>query len=55
LPAVFQVKRQRRLLKQRGLFDGDAYLAANADVAADGVDPLQHYLKHGLSENRRRR
>jgi chromosome segregation ATPase len=55
MPAAFHFTRQQRLLKRRGLFDGDAYLAANTDVAADGVDPLRHYLKHGLSENRRRR
>lgn len=55
LPSAFHLRRQRRLLKRRGLFDEQAYLAANVDVAADGVDPLQHYLKHGLNENRRRR
>ncbi|WP_260853950.1 class I SAM-dependent methyltransferase [Paraburkholderia sp. BCC1886] len=33
-------------------FDGDAYLAANPDVAAAGVDPVEHYLRHGQHENR---
>lgn len=41
-------------LKGEGLFDADAYLAANPDVARAGVDPLQHYLVHGLSEGRAR-
>jgi hypothetical protein len=54
LPAALQAKRQRRLLRERGLFDGDAYLAAHPDVAADGADPLRHYLYHGVAENRSR-
>ena len=54
LPASLQQKRHRRILKRGGLFDGDAYLAANPDVAAEGEDPLTHYLRHGIKENRRR-
>ncbi len=34
-------------------FDSVAYLLANPDVAAAGVDPLQHYLEHGHRERRR--
>lgn len=33
-------------------FDGDAYLAANPDVARAGVDPYQHYLEFGIHEGR---
>ena len=55
LPAAVLSKRQGRLLRRRGLFDDEAYLSANADVAADGADPLRHYLNHGIKENRRRR
>jgi hypothetical protein len=54
LPANYQTKRQRRLLKRKGLFDSEAYLSANQDVAADKSDPLAHYLRHGLAENRPR-
>jgi hypothetical protein len=54
LPAVLHYRRQQRLLKRRGLFDGDAYFAVNSDVAAEGVDPLRHYLRHGIVEHRRR-
>jgi chromosome segregation ATPase len=54
LPASLQAKRQRRLLKERGLFDEEAYLASNPDVAAEGADPLGHYVKHGIAEERRR-
>ncbi len=34
-------------------FDANAYLAANPDVAAAGVDALEHYVRHGHSERRR--
>lgn len=34
-------------------FDAAFYLAANADVAASGVDPLEHYCSHGWREGRR--
>lgn len=37
-------------LKSKGLFDANAYLAMNPDVARVGIDPLAHYLNHGLSE-----
>lgn len=33
-------------------FSTSAYLAANPDVAAAGVDPYQHYLQYGSSEGR---
>jgi hypothetical protein len=42
------------MLKVAGLFDGEAYLEANPDVRAEGQDPLQHYVNHGMRENRRR-
>jgi hypothetical protein len=35
-------------------FDGEAYLAANPDVAAAGVDPYEHYINHGQAEGRQR-
>lgn len=34
------------------VFDPSFYLRVNKDVAAAGVDPLQHYLRHGEAENR---
>lgn len=33
-------------------FDGDVYLRLNPDVAAAGVDPEKHYLRHGHAEGR---
>ena len=35
-----------------GEFDREYYLAANQDVAAAGVDPLEHFLANGWKEGR---
>ena len=35
------------------LFDTKWYLEANPDVAAAGVNPLLHFLRHGAREGRR--
>jgi hypothetical protein len=35
------------------MFDPEAYLIANPDVAAAGVDPRKHYLTIGRKEGRR--
>ncbi len=37
------------------IFDAQAYLDANPDVAQAGVDALEHYLRHGHAERRRLR
>jgi len=42
-----------RLVLESGLFDRDYYLRNNPDIAANGLDPLAHYLKQGFRENRR--
>ena len=52
MPKAWQRAAQGRRLQEIGLFDGDAYLARHADVRAAGVDPLRHYLNHGIIENR---
>ncbi len=33
-------------------FDGLAYMLANPDLQLAGVDPIDHYMKHGKSESR---
>lgn len=40
------------LLRQSALFDCAYYLAQNPDVAAAGMDPVQHYLLYGAAEGR---
>jgi len=34
-------------------FDSDFYLAMNPDVQKAGLDPLEHYMKHGSQEGRK--
>lgn len=52
MPWRWHLARIRRRMEKGGAFDGEAYLAANPDVAQAGMDPLKHYLAHGLDENR---
>lgn len=35
------------------IFDEEAYLSINQDVADAGIDPIFHYLSHGLYEHRK--
>lgn len=44
--------RHRKRLKQLDIFDSQRYLAAYPDVAQAGVDPLKHYMLHGMAEGR---
>jgi glycosyltransferase involved in cell wall biosynthesis len=41
-----------RLIRDSGLFDTAWYLETYPDVAARGVDPLLHYVRHGAREGR---
>jgi len=52
LPSSWRRRKERELLVVTGLFDGEAYLKQNPDVAEARVDPLGHYLEHGLAEGR---
>jgi hypothetical protein len=52
LPARFSQRKLWDRLKGRGLFDAEAYLRVHADVAQSGVDPVYHYVRHGVSEDR---
>ena len=52
LPGAWARWWDRRALRARGLFDGQAYRARYEDVARSGVDPLRHFIVHGLAEGR---
>lgn len=43
---------EARWLASAGVFDVGAYLAAYPDIARAGLDPLDHFLRFGLAENR---
>lgn len=52
MPRRWKYLRQLQRVEEAGLFDAEAYLRRNPDVAAARADPLQHYLRHGLLERR---
>jgi len=54
MPRSWRNPRELRRLQRKGLFDGRAYLARYPDVAAEAMDPLRHYILHGLKEGRER-
>lgn len=45
-------ERLRAMLETSGLFDGEWYLRQYPDVAEAGLQPVDHYLKHGADEMR---
>jgi chromosome segregation ATPase len=52
LPQSMRDKRKFARLRRRGLFDGERYLQMYPDVGAERMDPLVHYLRHGMAEGR---
>lgn len=48
----FYNKETVNLVRDSALFDADYYLANNADVRDQGIDPLKHYMLHGWRESR---
>ncbi|MDZ7894492.1 MAG: hypothetical protein U5M50_05685 [Sphingobium sp.] len=52
LPRTIQDKWRHRRLRRRGLFDAEAYLNRYPDVLSSGMNPLRHYILHGMAENR---
>jgi O-antigen biosynthesis protein len=43
----------RELIERSGLFDGKYYFGRHPDLRKNGVkDPLDHYVRHGMSEGR---
>ena len=52
MPPRWRRKWELRTLQRMGLFDSEAYLDRYPDVAQSGMDPLQHYIGHGMREGR---
>ncbi|MEA2621186.1 MAG: hypothetical protein QOH61_96 [Chloroflexota bacterium] len=53
LPGRIAEARALAEIRRSGLFDEGFYRSAYPDVAASGVDPLSHYVRHGAAEGRR--
>jgi len=52
VPHTWQLRWIYGRLARRGIFNADAYLAQNPDVAAADYEPLRHVLNHGIYEGR---
>ncbi|AIT82912.1 hypothetical protein JI59_26145 (plasmid) [Novosphingobium pentaromativorans US6-1] len=48
---AWQRKLERRLLR-KNIFDTANYLFRYPDVGAEGINPIHHYLAHGMNEGR---
>jgi SAM-dependent methyltransferase len=53
MPGPWQHRRFQRRLLDRGLFDARGYLELYPDVAAARMEPLRHFILHGMNEGRR--
>ncbi len=47
-----KIRADMKLVQQSGIFDPAYYLRKNRDVAALGIDPLEHFMRCGYRENR---
>lgn len=54
MPEGWRRKREHEAYRRAGLFDAEQYLQNYPDVAADGMDPVRHYIQHGMTEGRQR-
>ncbi|MFW2446062.1 MAG: methyltransferase domain-containing protein [Qipengyuania pacifica] len=52
LPRPLRARKQFRRLRRAGVFDAEGYLKLYPDVASAGVDPVQHFILHGMREGR---
>lgn len=52
MPASWRRKKEQERYARHGLFNARNYLKLYPDVAASGMDPLRHYILHGIDENR---
>ena len=46
------LQREKRIIKESGLFDEEYYLRQYPDVAKSGIDPISHYIANGWKEGR---
>jgi len=54
LPPPYREQRRLKVMRSAGLFDAEKYLELYPDVVAAGMDPLRHYILHGMEEGRER-
>lgn len=52
LPKSWRQKREHDRLERRGLFCARRYLELYPDVASERIDPVRHFVLHGMDEGR---
>lgn len=52
MPQKWRRKREHARYRNSGLLDAESYLEAYPDVAEYGMDPIRHYILHGMAETR---
>jgi hypothetical protein len=52
MPQGWRTRRQHDRLLRMKLFDAKMYLELYPDIAAVGMDPVRHYVLHGMIEGR---
>jgi len=52
MPQKWRRKREHARYRNSGLLDAERYLEAYPDVAEYGMDPVRHYILHGMGEGR---
>ncbi|ARS28213.1 hypothetical protein [Sphingomonas sp. KC8] len=53
MPQEWRNRREHELLRRNKVFDAKRYLERYPDVSAAGMDPVRHYIMHGMIEGRR--
>lgn len=53
LPQALRERQVFKRLRRAGLFDAETYLKLYPDVASEGMNPLRHYVLHGMEEGRK--
>jgi SAM-dependent methyltransferase len=53
LPRRMRARQRLKTVKRAGLFDGERYLELYPDVSKEAMDPLRHYILHGIAEGRK--
>lgn len=52
-PRAVRAQRLQKKLRRMKIFDAQQYLKLYPDIAAAGMDPVRHYILHGMAEGRR--
>lgn len=52
MPQEWRSRREHDLLQRNKLFNAKRYLERYPDVSAAGMDPVRHYIMHGMKEGR---